>query len=197
VIDAVAAGRKAATAIDKHLGGEGYIEESLVDVKKPNSWLGREEDFAERNRVQMPCLAVEQRLDNFNDVELGFSSDMAIEEAKRCLQCDLRLYISAVSLPPEKASILEFNSDTTSEIAETEGVIQLLDEAKNVIYIAGTMNLHETLEELVESDETGMEKVRYFIYEENDMYTKKESELIQQYMQEHGSLPELNEDLLF
>jgi hypothetical protein len=73
----------------------------------------------------------------------------------------------------------------------------LLDEAKNVIYIAGTMNLHETLEELIESDESGMEKVRYFIYEENDMYTKKESELIQQFMQEHGSLPELNEDLLF
>ena len=84
-----------------------------------------------------------------------------------------------------------------SAVPETEGVIQLLDEERNIIYIAGTMNLRESLDELVNSDEPGMSKVCYFQYEENDMYSTRESELTQQYMQQHGGLPELNDDLLF
>jgi NADPH-dependent glutamate synthase beta subunit-like oxidoreductase len=197
VIEAVAAGRKAAISIDKYLGGDGNIEETLVETEKPSPWLGREEDFADRLRVQMPCLSLAQRLGSFADVELGFDKEMAIEEAKRCLQCDLRFQILEAALPPEKGAILEFNPENVSTISEKEGVIQLFDEDKKIIYIAGTMNLHEALEELVNSDELGMEKARYFLYEENDMYTKKESELIQQFMQEHGDLPELNEELLF
>jgi NADPH-dependent glutamate synthase beta subunit-like oxidoreductase len=37
----------------------------------------------------MPALPVAQRLDNFTQVELGYDEEKAIEEAERCLRCDL------------------------------------------------------------------------------------------------------------
>jgi len=54
-----------------------------------------------------------------------------------------------------------------------------------VLAIAGTANLRSALREHL-----GNEKIRYFNYEENPMYTQRESQLIQQYIQEHGRLPE-------
>jgi hypothetical protein len=39
-------------------------------------------------------------------------------------------------------------------------------------------------------------KARFFVYEEDTMYTRRESELIQQYLQEHGELPGGGDDEL-
>ena len=143
----------------------------------------------------MPCLPVEQRLTGFADVELGFAEEAAVEEAKRCLRCDLRLQISPMPLPPEKW--LVFSPDTVSTIPDTEGVYQLLDEQKAIIYIAGTPNLRQSLEEHLSGTEPCTSKTRYFSYEEDSMYTMKESELMQQFLQQHGRMPEGNEELLF
>jgi hypothetical protein len=38
-------------------------------------------------------------------------------------------------------------------------------------------------------------KACFFDYDEDPMYTKRESELLQQFMQEFGRFPEGNEDL--
>ncbi len=100
VIEAIAAGRKAAASIDRYLGGDGDIEEVLIPRQKPNYWLGHANGFADRTRPQVPTLASEQRLSGFAEVELGFNEEMAIAEAKRCFQCDLRLYISEEMLLP-------------------------------------------------------------------------------------------------
>ncbi|KUK52289.1 MAG: Putative dehydrogenase [Desulfotomaculum sp. 46_296] len=35
---------------------------------------------------------------------------------------------------------------------------------------------------------------QFFIYEEEPMYTKRESELLQMYLQEHGKLPSGSDD---
>lgn len=102
VIEAIAAGRQAAISIDRYLGGRGEIDETLVDPEKANLYLGREKDFADRHRALIPCLPVEQRLGSFAEVELGFDKAEAAGEAKRCLQCDLRLGISPPPSPPEK-----------------------------------------------------------------------------------------------
>jgi formate dehydrogenase beta subunit len=99
VIEAIAAGRKAASSIDKYLGGDGIIDEELLPKERPNPWLGRDDGFAYWARVAMPGLPVEQRLNGFEEVELGFDQEAAIAEAKRCLQCHLRLEISPVTLP--------------------------------------------------------------------------------------------------
>jgi len=43
----------------------------------------------EKPRVEIPLLQLDQRLRGFREVELGYTPAMAIEEAQRCLRCDL------------------------------------------------------------------------------------------------------------
>jgi len=186
IVEAVASGRKAAAAIDKRLGGSGNLEEELIAPEIPDVWLGREEDFLKKRRVEMPTLPVKERLGNFAEVELGFDEKMAVEEAKRCLRCDLRLQISRPTLPPEKWLKLETTNINT--VPETEGVYRLLDENKMVIYIRGTMTMRKELKEQLASNQ----KAKYFIYEEAKMFTMRESELLQQFLKKYGKLPEQN-----
>ena len=53
------------------------------------------------------------------------------------------------------------------------------------------MNLHRELEEQLELNE----KAHYFMYEEEPMFTKRASELLQQYIAQHGEMPEGNREL--
>lgn len=100
VIEAIAQGRQGASSIDKYLGGNGIIDECLVSAEAPDPRLGTDGDFADRRQVTMPSLDIGQRLANFIEVELGYDEATAIEEAKRCLRCDLRLQLSSPMLPP-------------------------------------------------------------------------------------------------
>ncbi|MFC1846169.1 FAD-dependent oxidoreductase [Chloroflexota bacterium] len=102
VIQAIAQGRQAAASMDKYLGGDGNIEESLVDVETPDAWFGRDEDFIDWHKVSMPCIDNKKRLSGFAEVETGYSKDAAIEEARRCLKCHFRLQIKPPVLPPVK-----------------------------------------------------------------------------------------------
>ena len=86
VIEAIAHGRLAAISIDKYLGGEGDIDETLAppeEVMKPL------EESEEEMRVEIPAPPAKERINNFENVELNLSPKMAIKEAKRCLRCDL------------------------------------------------------------------------------------------------------------
>jgi len=186
IVDAVSLGRRAASAVDKYLGGSGNVEETFVDAEKPNPWLGREEGFASKGRVEMSTLPVEKRRRNFTEVELGFSEKAAVEEAKRCLRCDLRLQIRQPTLPPEKW--MKFETATIASVPDVEGVFQLLDENRKVIYIKGAINLRKELMEQVATNK----KAKYFLYEEAKMFTMRESELLQQFMKKYGKLPEQN-----
>jgi len=99
----------------------------------------------------------------------------------------IRLQISAPIMPPDKR-LTGFNTKNIKNIPKTEGVFQLFDADKKVICIKGAMNLFEEMSDKLRS----VEKARYFVWEEDPMYTKRESELLQQYMQEHGGVPEEN-----
>lgn len=96
VIEAIATGRKGAISVDKYLGGTGIIDEELVPVEEPETYLGRGENFAYQHRCEMSCMPVEQRLNSFANVEPGLAEEAALEESRRCLQCDLRLKVSRV-----------------------------------------------------------------------------------------------------
>ncbi|MBE9521975.1 MAG: FAD-dependent oxidoreductase [Proteobacteria bacterium] len=101
VIEAIAAGRKAASSIDKFLGGDGIIEESLVETPATVPYTGsREEGFADLKREQMSTRPLSERHDGFSEVELGFTEDQAIKEAKRCLSCDLELHLAQEARKP-------------------------------------------------------------------------------------------------
>ncbi len=189
IVKASASGKQAAFAIDKRLGGTVGLEEKLVEVEKPNPWLGKVEKFSDKGFIQMPCLAIEERKGNFLEVELGYNEKMAREEASRCLDCNLRLDIQKTPQPPEKW--LGFTESSLKTVLETEGVFQLLNDDKETIFIKGTMNLKKELGQQL----TTNTEAKYFIYEEAKMYTMRESELLQQHMKRHGKMPKQNSEI--
>jgi NADH-quinone oxidoreductase subunit F len=86
VIEAIAAGRQAAISIDKYLGGSGIVDETLAP---PEGEVAPLEEAEEKRRPPIPTLPLEQRCSSFAEVELSLDEEMAIEEARRCLNCDL------------------------------------------------------------------------------------------------------------
>ncbi len=100
VIEALQAGRLAASSIDKYLGGTGEIDQKYIPDEEENPYLGREEGFAHKRRVEIPTRFVDKRLHSFSQVEYCLDEKAAIEEAKRCLKCQLRLKISKMPFPP-------------------------------------------------------------------------------------------------
>ncbi len=193
VIEAIAAGRKAAAAIDRYLGGSGGIDEKLASGDKADPWIGRDEEFACWKRVEMPSLDPKERLGNFAEVELGLEEKAAVSEAKRCLNCNLRLQISPITLPPKEW--LELNAQNVATVPEIEGVFQLLNAEKEITHIKGTANLRQGLEEYLDASGATIGEGRYFGYEEDPMYTARESELIQQFLQKYGRMPSGGDEL--
>jgi hypothetical protein len=95
----------------------------------------------------------------------------------------LRLYLKSNPSPPEK--ILIFDEESIGQVPEEEGVFQLYDRDRHVIAIKGTGALRKSLLEALED----YKNAAWFDFEEDKMYSQRESELIQQYIQEHGEMP--------
>jgi len=89
MIEAIAAGRQAAISIDKYLGGSGNIDEVLAPPEEEVAAFDIEEVEGEKYRPPMDMLPLDDRIKGFAQVELGFDEEKAIEEANRCLRCDL------------------------------------------------------------------------------------------------------------
>lgn len=91
VVSALAAGRCAAHAIDLFLRKEPVkapakpfnISKGPIETVDFRNFM----DFAKKPRAKMPELPTMARRNNFEEVELGFSEETALEEAKRCLSC--------------------------------------------------------------------------------------------------------------
>ena len=92
VIRAIASGRRAAIAINKFLTGDDspvYIP----DQKSPRhtaAGLALEAETTEdQPRVEVGLEDAEQRIQDFREVEKGFTEEEGRREATRCLRCDL------------------------------------------------------------------------------------------------------------
>ena len=86
VIDAIAAGRKAAQSIDHYLGGKGDITERLVPVEEATEWL--EEVSAGERLATISYLTPQTRIEGLSEIEQGMTWETAVAEARRCLQCN-------------------------------------------------------------------------------------------------------------
>ena len=91
VIQAVAAGRHAAEAMDSFLM-KGYVREENADYSCNRGSLEdlprwEFEHMPRIARAPMPELAPEQRRGNFTEVEQGLDEESARREARRCLKC--------------------------------------------------------------------------------------------------------------
>jgi predicted molibdopterin-dependent oxidoreductase YjgC len=94
-------------------------------------------------------------------------------------------------MPPASKAFMPFITENIESVPQVEGVYKLFDENEHIIYIKGVMNLQLELLERLDLDD----KARYFDFAIDPFYTKKESELLQQYTAEHGEMPEGNREL--
>lgn len=190
-IRSIASGKKAAEDIDQYLGADGIIDETLIASEKPNQYVGRVEGFPDLRRVCASYQRPPLQYAGWSMAELPLNSDEAMAEAKRCLRCDLRLLFSKPILPPKKRLWVEFNQENVSAVPEAEGVYQLLDEQENVIFIKGAMDLKQGLTNQLELNQ----EAKFFMYIEDKMYSKRESEMLQHFIIEHGRMPKQNQEL--
>lgn len=93
VILAIASGRDVAVEIDKYLGGDGDISETLAPKQHADPKIGKVEGFGYFGRTKTQVTPAAERQDNFNEVDHGICDADICGEASRCLQCDLRLQI--------------------------------------------------------------------------------------------------------
>ena len=95
LIDAIAGGRQVASLMDKYLGGDGEIDEVLVERTR-NPEIGVIENFANLPREELGVRSAEERKFDFAPIHTGFTCEQGKCEASRCLQCDLRVDIKKV-----------------------------------------------------------------------------------------------------
>jgi len=91
VIDAIAAGKRAAAVIKRYLQGQDLV--APAEPRLPTTYieptLAAPEDGGALRRVHAPVQSPEQRRRSFVEVEQTLSPADADREARRCLRCDL------------------------------------------------------------------------------------------------------------
>ncbi len=102
VIEAIASANRAAEAIDKYLReGKGYVSKNTRLEKHIEKTGVYEEStvpemIGERKRQEEEVMPVKERMQGFDEAELGFKCpSVAVEEAGRCVKC-LRLGMAVV-----------------------------------------------------------------------------------------------------
>jgi heterodisulfide reductase subunit A-like polyferredoxin len=85
VVHAIAHGHAAAVSIDRLLKGQD-LRAGREKVALPKALIS-EEYRVRRSRVPMPRAAMKTRVSGFEEVELGFTEEQAVQEAARCLDC--------------------------------------------------------------------------------------------------------------
>jgi NADH-quinone oxidoreductase subunit F len=91
VVNAIAAGRKAAEVINRYICGRELVERPKV--KLPAVFIEpavvSDEELEDAARVEPATLDARSRIKNFAEVEKQLSVEQATREARRCLRCDL------------------------------------------------------------------------------------------------------------
>jgi NADH-quinone oxidoreductase subunit F len=91
VVEAMAAGKTAALAIENYLEGRSLAR--VHKVTRPACYVEpvtlTEAEAQNQTRSKMPHLAPAKRRSGHEEIELGFSKELALKEARRCLRCEL------------------------------------------------------------------------------------------------------------
>ncbi|MBN1755967.1 FAD-dependent oxidoreductase [bacterium] len=91
VIEAIAAGKLAAEMIGKYLDGQELNR--TYTITRPSQYPEpvelSEDELDEATRPEMPLIPPSERAKNFKEVARGYTEEMVIKEARRCLRCDL------------------------------------------------------------------------------------------------------------
>ncbi len=86
VVEAVAAGERAAVGIDQYLTGANHaFWREPIEV---NTSFDPDAEPSDAAREKLILIPVERRRNNFAEVELPWPENVAVRQAKRCLRCD-------------------------------------------------------------------------------------------------------------
>ena len=83
-------GKKAALSIHNYLRKTSETDHKFRDVKPIDELSKTEtriENIKREERDEMPVLDPDTRVENFDEVELGFTEEIAVREAMRCMNC--------------------------------------------------------------------------------------------------------------
>jgi NADPH-dependent glutamate synthase beta subunit-like oxidoreductase len=89
VVEAMAAGRKAADSIHRYLRGQNLKGNGAPLAAQEINEAALPRFLEPRRRQPMPTLDAGERIRSNREVELGFSEREAVAEARRCLTCDV------------------------------------------------------------------------------------------------------------
>jgi NADH-quinone oxidoreductase subunit F len=91
VVEAIAAGKRAAVTIDQYVG-EGQVKWH-PEIKLPAEYIKptqeEQENFDINKRIDIPRIHIKKRKQSLSEIELSFSEEEAKREAGRCMRCDL------------------------------------------------------------------------------------------------------------
>ncbi len=93
LISAIGDGRDAAIAINRYLGGDDKPAEPAEEVELPDYRRGMVDDYESIPFEMMPSLPLKERYSNTRETETGYTPAEAVEQARRCLQCQLNIMI--------------------------------------------------------------------------------------------------------
>ena len=93
----------------------------------------------EPKKHEMPSQAPEVRAHNFDEVALGYTAEIALEEAKRCLECKNQPCVSAC---PVNISIPEFISHIKNK--DFEGAYEVITRTSSLPAVCGRVCPQET-----------------------------------------------------
>ena len=86
MVEAIAAGERAAVGIDAMMTGEKHAFWRAYQEIKTD--YNPDADPVPYPREKMHLMSVERRRNNFDEVEQSWNEAVAVRQAKRCLRCD-------------------------------------------------------------------------------------------------------------
>ncbi|SHJ88272.1 FAD-dependent oxidoreductase [Paramaledivibacter caminithermalis] len=91
-IEAMAEGRKAAISVDRFFNNQDMLEDREYEGAY-ETWLETDlkEDDIDIPRIKTTQRDPKERVKSFEEVDLGFTEEQAINEASRCLKCECKL----------------------------------------------------------------------------------------------------------
>jgi len=134
-IAAIGEANKAAAVVDSYLRGE------TVPYRKP--YYSERQVTAEmlaahekKARAQMACKSADVRIKDFNEMNLGFTEEQAIAEAKRCLECGCHDYYDCALIKHANRYPIDpnrFAGDKRKSDSETKLVVIERNEGKCIL----------------------------------------------------------------
>ncbi|MBM4446274.1 MAG: 4Fe-4S dicluster domain-containing protein [Chloroflexi bacterium] len=87
VVEAMAAGLRAAESIDRYLGGRDLRKDRSLESPEPVEVDIKERYVSPQKRTKMPTLPHADRMGSFEETNRGLSAEVSKLEAERCLSC--------------------------------------------------------------------------------------------------------------